>query len=234
MTKNVDWCSFWLTWHHKLLVMYEVIRDQNINFGFFSRRSWIFPILYGCQLLAFWRSLFQSRLFSNNFKATISAAYNAASIIGLIVTSIFGSKMHRPFWLAIGGLMVSAGAFINTLPQVGFWVKASDYLRYFRVLSELITVLLAKEHCVFEVRTLWKVVIWTICKRTYFWQYNIVWFNMRTWTDSMRRNKINRYWIEIILLDSCWRGHYGLWIFWIYDIRNVISSWHKSTRAASI
>ena len=59
-------------------------------------------------------------MFLNDFKATISAAYNAASIIGLIVTSIFGSKMHRPFWLAIGGLMVSAGAFINTLPQIGF------------------------------------------------------------------------------------------------------------------
>ena len=54
---------------------------------------------------------------SSTFSSTISLVYNASSIFGLVFTTVFGNRIHRPFWLGIGGLMVALGAFINTLPQ---------------------------------------------------------------------------------------------------------------------
>lgn len=54
---------------------------------------------------------------SSKFSSTISLFYNVASIGGLVFTSVCGDRLHRPFWLGIGGIMVSIGAFVNTLPQ---------------------------------------------------------------------------------------------------------------------
>ena len=47
----------------------------------------------------------------------ISVAYNLSSIVGLVITTIYGSQLHRPRLLGLGGLLVGLGAFVNTLPQ---------------------------------------------------------------------------------------------------------------------
>ena len=47
----------------------------------------------------------------------ISLCYNAAGVVGLLFTSLYGNRMHRPRMLGIGGLMVAAGAVLATLPQ---------------------------------------------------------------------------------------------------------------------
>ena len=40
-----NWCSNGCIWRHKISVMYDVIKDWKVNFGFFFQRwrSWIFP-----------------------------------------------------------------------------------------------------------------------------------------------------------------------------------------------
>ena len=49
--------------------------------------------------------------------ATISLCYNAAGVVGLIFTGIYGNRMHKPKALGVGGILVAIGAFVAVLPQ---------------------------------------------------------------------------------------------------------------------
>lgn len=53
----------------------------------------------------------------SSISGSISIFYNVSAAFGLIFFSVYGSSLHRPKFLAIGGLLVSLGAFTATLPQ---------------------------------------------------------------------------------------------------------------------